>query len=610
MTRESQAETASALGSMSADLAFTDLAEPVGVAGIDIKQFRALQIAAVMRNVPALMAANSIAASLLVWLAWGDAGYVQLINWLAMLVVVSAAVCLAARKYRRQTDEQKAFGSIDKINVCALMFSLLWALPPAMCLQGQPAGVCLLVTGIVVGAAGLGAFSLARVPSAALLYTSVLIGAMAASSLAMGGRLGIATSLFAITYGVALGFVIVGAHKTALLRAADAAEIERQREIIKLLLKDFEAGATDWLWETGPDGELVYVSDRLANILRRDRARLIGAKLHQAAGMPQSSSGWRTLSVLMASEQAVCELEVPVRRNRTTLWWQLTARPLRDASGAFRGYRGVGTDITAKRQAAIEMVRAKEAAERTSAAKSRFLATMSHELKTPLNAIVGFSEMIADEREGPVGHSNYVEYARNILDSSKHLASLINDILDITRIEKGSAILLEQDIDPIEVAEVVVKMCRGAARASDVSIVDDLSIEPVELRGDITRLQQILINLVNNAVKFTPAGGTVSVALSRNQSGGLEFVVTDTGIGIAKHELKRIFEPFVQVEDGSTRRFGGVGLGLAISRKLARLHGGDIVITSKPGKGTVARLVLPPSRVTPRPPGAANMAAA
>jgi two-component system cell cycle sensor histidine kinase PleC len=119
------------------------------------------------------------------------------------------------------------------------------------------------------------------------------------------------------------------------------------------------------------------------------------------------------------------------------------------------------------------------------------------------------------------------------------------------------------------------------------------------VRGEMTRLQQIMINLVNNAVKFTPAGGTVRVTLARDQRGGLEFVVSDNGIGISRQDLKRIFEPFVQAEDGNARRFGGIGLGLAISRSLARLHNGDIIIASRPGKGTVARLVLPPSRLAP-----------
>jgi signal transduction histidine kinase len=235
---------------------------------------------------------------------------------------------------------------------------------------------------------------------------------------------------------------------------------------------------------------------------------------------------------------------------------------------------------------------------------------MSHELRTPLNAIVGFSEIIADQREGPIGNVKYVDYARNILEGSTHLASLISDILDVSRFESGLASVIDQEVDLVEVAEVVVKMCQGAARAKAITIVQDFAKESVDVRGEMIRLQQIMAHLVNNAVKFTPAGGTVRVALARDQRGGVEFVVSDNGIGISKSDLKRVFEPFVQADGGTTRRFGGIGLGLAIARSLARLHDGDVMLTSRPGKGTVAKFVLPPSRTSlPRPRRAVTAAA-
>jgi two-component system, sensor histidine kinase len=582
-------------GGITADLAFTDLADPVGVAGIDCDQFRAGQVAAVIRNVPAIMVANIVVVGLLFWFSPAALAFTPLTLWGGVMVVASAAVGLVALRVDPQNATRR---TIDMITGAAMIFGILWALVPIVCLLGGGTELCLLIIGIAMAVGGLGACSLVRVPSAALLFTAILTFAVAASSHGLDGRVGIAVMIFTATYGVVLAVIILGAHKTALLRAADAAELERQREIIHLLLKDFEAGASDWLWETGPEGDLVYVSERLAQVLRRDQDRIIGAKLHQAAGMSQTASGWRDLAVSMARRQSVRDIEVPVRRKGRTVWWRLNARPLHDASGAFRGYRGVGSDITARREAAVEVLRAKEAAERDSAAKSRFLATMSHELRTPLNAIVGFSEIIADQREGPIGHARYADYARSIHDGSRQLAALISDILDISRFESGVATVTEQEVDLVEVAEVVVRMCRGPARTKEIAILQDFDIDPVDVRGETVRLQQIMANLVNNAVKFTPTGGTVHVALARDRRGGLEFVVSDTGIGISRHDLKRIFEPFVQAENGSDRRFGGIGLGLAISRSLARLHDGDIVITSRPGKGTVAKLVLPPSRVT------------
>jgi two-component system, sensor histidine kinase len=580
------------------DLAFSDLTDLKGMAAIDADKFRAGQIAAIVRNVPAIVIANLVAVGLLVWIAQATPSVTALSVWGGAMVLASGAAWLVAKFGRSRVTRR----TIDMVAGWAVLFGILWALVPVACLLGGWSGLCLLVIGIALAVCGLGACGLARVPSAALLFTAILIIAIAASSQVLDLRVGIAVLIFTATYGLALAVIIVGAHKTALSRAADAAELERQGEIIRLLLKDFEAGASDWVWETGPGGELVYVSDRLAQVLCRDHEHLIGAKLHQAAGMAQSASGWRTLAVAMAERRPVCDLEVPVRRKGQTLWWQINARPLHDAAGAFRGYRGVGSDITAKRNAATLILRAKDAAERASAAKSRFLATMSHELRTPLNAIVGFSEIIAEQREGPIGNVKYVDYARNILEGSTQLASLISDILDVSRFESGQASVIDQEVDLVEVAEVVVKMCRGAARAKAITIVQDFAKEPVDVRGEMIRLQQIMAHLVNNAVKFTPAGGTVRVALARDRRGGVEFVVSDNGIGISKPDLKRVFEPFVQADAGTTRRFGGIGLGLAIAHSLARLHDGDVVLTSRPGKGTVAKFVLPPSRTSlPRP---------
>lgn len=583
-------------GGMAADLAFTDLGDPKGLAGIDVDRFRAGQVAAVAGNVAALSFANIVAVGLLFWFVQAVPAISPLTLWGSAMIIASTAAWLAASRCDAGRSTRR---TLDVISAWAVLFGVLWALVPVVCLLGSRwSDLCLLSVGLAMAVGGLGACGLARVPSAALLFTGILTTAVAASSQVLDGRMAVALLVFSVTYGAALAAMILGAHRAALSHAADAAELERHREIIQLLLKEFEAGASDWLWETGPDGDLVYVSHRLAQVLGRDQERIIGARLHQAARMSQTASGWRALAVAMARREPVRDLEVPVRHKGATSWWQLNARPLHDASGAFRGYRGVGSDITARRGAAVQILRAKDEAERASAAKSRFLATMSHELRTPLNAIVGFSEIIADQREGPIGHARYADYARSIHDGSRHLAALISDILDISRLENGSAGLVEQEVDLAEVAEVVVRMCRGLAQASDITIIQDFAIQPVDVRGEMTRLQQIMINLVNNAVKFTPPGGTVRVTLARDQRGGLEFTVSDNGIGISRHDLKRIFEPFVQAEDSDARRFGGIGLGLAISRSLARLHDGDILIASQPGRGTVAKLVLPASRLS------------
>jgi signal transduction histidine kinase len=257
------------------------------------------------------------------------------------------------------------------------------------------------------------------------------------------------------------------------------------------------------------------------------------------------------------------------------------------------------------------VLKAKQAAERESKTKSEFLAVMSHELRTPLNSIVGFSQMLAEEQQGPHANPRYAEYAKSIYQSGCHLTSLINDILDITRFERGSMSLVEQEVDMVELTEICVKMCRQAAEETHVGLVQNYAFTQLEVMGDITRLRQILINLITNAIKFSSPDSSVEVKVERTADGRVAVVVIDAGIGIDTAKLERIFEPFTQVDGGLSRRFGGLGLGLAVARRMARLHGGDVVITSEPGLGTTARLVLPASRVlaaTPRPASAEQAA--
>jgi len=256
-----------------------------------------------------------------------------------------------------------------------------------------------------------------------------------------------------------------------------------------------------------------------------------------------------------------------------------------------------GRDITVEWETDRKLIEAKEAAEAASAAKSQFLAVMSHELRTPLNSIVGFSEILASRGEEALEAEVRLDYAKTILNSSKHLQTLITDILDATRIENGTIALIEQDIDAAELVEIAVKMCRDQAEKPDVTLVAKLT-DGIEIRADITRTKQVILNLLTNAIKFSLAGGVVNLELVRMRDDGLAIVVRDGGIGVKSEDASRIFEPFVQAEEGMSRRFSGIGLGLSIARKIARLHGGDVTLESQFGVGTMARFELPPSRVT------------
>jgi len=230
-------------------------------------------------------------------------------------------------------------------------------------------------------------------------------------------------------------------------------------------------------------------------------------------------------------------------------------------------------------------------------AKSQFLANMSHELRTPLNAIMGFSETIESELFGPVGNANYRQYASDIRQSGAHLLSIINTILDLSKIEAESMDLEEEEVCIGAVVDAAISLVRAQYRNSQVTVRADLPPTLPLLCGSNVKLRQIAINLLSNAVKFTPAGGFVTVTAERERDGGLTVRVKDTGIGMSRDDIKTALEPFGQVEGHLARTRDGIGLGLPLARQLTLLHGGAFEIESTVGEGTTVILRLPAERV-------------
>lgn len=244
---------------------------------------------------------------------------------------------------------------------------------------------------------------------------------------------------------------------------------------------------------------------------------------------------------------------------------------------------------------------AKEEAESASRYKSEFLATVSHELRTPLNAIIGFSQMINLEAMGPVGHPRYIDYGRDIEESGLHLLRIINDILDITKIEAGKLDLTPEDIDYAELTEGAASMLHEAMKGKNITFKNELPDEKLVIRGDPQLLRQVLINLISNAVKSTPERGAISITVDTSQNASIEIAVTDTGTGIAKEHIARVMEPFEQVEPSMARTNGGVGLGLPLTKKMVEAHGGRFMLISKLGVGTRAAIWLPMETVRQGP---------
>ncbi|KZM47779.1 PAS domain-containing sensor histidine kinase [Labrenzia sp. OB1] len=233
----------------------------------------------------------------------------------------------------------------------------------------------------------------------------------------------------------------------------------------------------------------------------------------------------------------------------------------------------------------------KTRAEAANKAKSEFLANISHELRTPLNAIIGFSDIMTQEMFGPIGTDRYNDYCKDIYSSGTYLLNVINDILDMSKIEAGRMTIETEAVNASAAAEDASRIVTGAATEKNITVNTDLPAD-ISVQADKRALKQILLNLLANAVKFTPDDGTVTLR-ARPRGDKLRFEVSDTGIGICERDIERLAQPFVQVENQFTKTHQGSGLGLAIARSLVELHGGTLTIQSEVRKGTTVSFTLP-----------------
>ncbi|MDB5367521.1 MAG: Sensor protein [Rhodospirillales bacterium] len=251
-------------------------------------------------------------------------------------------------------------------------------------------------------------------------------------------------------------------------------------------------------------------------------------------------------------------------------------------------------------QSANALAESEAQLKRAMQAKSDFLSNMSHELRSPLTVIIGFAKLIDSQTRGPIP-AEYAVWARDIIVSGEHLLALVNDILDLSKIEAGALDLDEAPTSILSVLRQAIRMHGPQAESAGVTLNIDDRVGDIPVLADERRLLQVVINLMTNAIKYTPSAGTVTIEFDRLPSGEPSFTVADTGIGIAPDDIERVMARFVQLKEAGARRAGGTGIGLPLARELVELHGGKLILTSEPGHGTRAQVVLPLSRVLTPP---------
>jgi PAS domain S-box-containing protein len=512
---------------------------------------------------------------------------------LALLPVLAFVALVIRSKRKPELVPTKIIHTLEAI---AFAEGLIFLIPIAIFVQDFPIAQKYALYGFTLLLAAIAVFSLVRIPIAAIVVTTLLVGGAFVSMLLGLPANGLVPAAMTLTFGFIMYGIIVNSHWEFVKRANAEVEVNRQKQLVSLLLNDFERGSTDWLWETDTEGRLVYFSPRFATAFGKSEEEIRGKRFSDLVTDSSKLEGWSAFEGAMTRRANVPGIVLPFNKNDITQFWHVTARVLEGNDGQFLGFRGVGRDITDKWRANLVEKEARDTAERASAAKSNFLSVVSHEIRTPINSIVGFSELLASDNEAHAPAERRREYLTNVVSSARQLQTLVGDVLDATRLEKGGVMLKEQEVDAADIVEGAVSRISAEVEKQDISLMVRIS-DGVTLTGDGERLKQIVGNLLDNAVKFSSQGGIVHVDFQKGR--GAEFVLSirDAGIGMSPAEIARAFDPYTQADQSASRRFGGLGLGLSIARKLAILHSGDLVLRSSPGTGTEARLILPPSRV-------------
>ncbi|HSD92847.1 MAG TPA: PAS domain-containing sensor histidine kinase [Methyloceanibacter sp.] len=395
-------------------------------------------------------------------------------------------------------------------------------------------------------------------------------------------------ALSAMTYAAALAITVQLVYR----RSENAARGGEER--YRLLAEN----ATDMITRHDEKGRVTFASPAALELSGEPAQKLAGEGLFQRVHVADRPAYLTALSRALANNVAMT-VEFRLRRASPVeapryVWVEMRCRPVAPSTAESDrpAIVAVTRDISDRKAQEAELTRTRDEAESASRAKTQFLASMSHELRTPLNAVIGFSEILNREMFGALGEARYRDYARLIHESGEHLLHVVNEILDMSKIEAGKFEIVQEPFDVAPLVQSCCELMRHTAEQRSLSLIMDVAPGISELAADKRACKQMLLNVISNAIKFTDPGGWVRVS-AREADGNVEFQVADNGIGIAEADLPRLGNPFVQAHGSYDRSYDGAGLGLSVVKGLARLHGGRLELKSALGHGTTVTIVLP-----------------
>ena len=538
------------------------------------------QLSVLARTTPINAVASMVNAAIIAVVLWPDGPRALIAGWSGAVWAFSLFQLWRWNRFRgRVLPPSLRAGSWRKPVLWATGAGLLWSsalvfLPGAG--QVETVTLCVMFAGVAAG----GAATLAVLPLAAAGF---VIGVLAPVSIFF-----LFFSEFDYAgvgaFSIMLILTLLNSTTVVFRWFSEARAAQTRENLAGERVRDFARSASHWFWELNADLRFTYLATETAEEDGSHPDTVLGLTYRETKPGNVSEEQWAAFDATLAARLPLKDFRYSgISQNGSRRWLSVDARPFFGRDGAFLGYRGTGRDITDMVEAQAEVEAARQRAERANRAKSEFLAVMSHELRTPLASVIGGVDLLATtpltaEQRG------FVDQA---LASSLQLTELLGDILDLSKLEAGQIVLERLPFSLAEVLRSTIATSEPRAAAKGLSIELEIGPEVTDWRiGDPTRVRQILLNLVTNAIKFTDRGGIKVGAVTSGEAELITFTVVDTGIGIRPELRSRVFEKFTQADQTITRRFGGAGLGLAICRQLVEAMRGHIDFDSVVGQGT------------------------